>query len=52
MVKGRPQRPYPVYQHVADVMPASDIVQNPGYQPQFQQYHQQPRQQAQQQFTP
>ena len=50
MAQGTPRQGYPVYQHVAAVMPNTNIVQNPGYQPQFQQYQQQyqrqPRQHA------
>jgi len=38
MVKGRLQRWYPAYQHVAVVIPVTNVVQNLGYQPQFQQY--------------
>jgi len=45
-VKSQPQHKYLVYYPVAVVMPAN-VVQNPGYQPQFQQYQQQPQQQAQ-----
>jgi len=37
----RPQQQYPGYQHFAVVMPATNAVQNPGYQPQFQQYQRQ-----------
>jgi len=46
---GRPQQRYPGYQHVAAVMPTTNVVQNPGYQPQFQQYQQQYQQKAPQQ---
>jgi len=47
MVKSQPQHEYPAYYLVAAVMPVTNDVPNPGYQPQFQQYQQQPRQQAQ-----
>ncbi|XP_039690657.1 uncharacterized protein [Medicago truncatula] len=56
---GRPQQNYPAYQHVAAITPATNAIQQPGYQPQFQQYpqqlyqQQQPRPQAQRtQFDP
>jgi len=40
MVKSQPQHEYPAYYHVAIVMPNAKAVQNPVYQPQFQQYQQ------------
>ena len=46
MVESHPQQQYLTYHHVAAVMPDTNDVQNPGYQPQFPQYQQQSRQQA------
>jgi len=46
MVKSQLQQQYPVYHPVAIVMSIANDVQNPGYQPQFQQCQQPPRQQA------
>jgi len=43
----RSQQQYLTYHPVTAVMPDANVVQNSGYQPQFQQYQQQPRQQAQ-----
>jgi len=45
-VKSQPQHKYLVYYHVAAVRPITKVVQNLGYQPQFQQYQQSPRQQV------
>jgi len=44
MVESQPQQQYPTYHLVAAVMPDTNAVRNPGYQPQFPQYQQQPRQ--------
>jgi len=58
VVESQSQQQYLAYHPVAAVMPIIDVVQNSGYQPQFQQYQhqyqQQPRQQAsgQPQFDP
>jgi hypothetical protein len=41
VVESQPQQQYPAYHPVAAVMPDANVVQNPGYQPQFQQYQQQ-----------
>ena len=38
---GRPQQNYLAYQHVVAVTPATNAIQQLGYQPQFQQYPQQ-----------
>jgi len=46
MVKGWPQQQYQVYHPVAAVMLDANVVQNLGYQPQFQHYQQQYQQQA------
>jgi len=46
-MESHPQQQYQAYYHVAAVMPVTNDVPNPGYQPQFQQYQQQPQQQAQ-----
>jgi len=52
MVNGGPQQQYPVYHPTAAVMPDTNAVQNPGYQPQFPQYQQQPRQTPRTKFDP
>jgi len=41
------QQQYLASHYVSAVRPIINTIQNPGYQPQFQQYQQQPRQQAQ-----
>jgi len=48
------QQQYLASHSVVAVRPSMNVVQNPGYQPQFQQYQQQPRQQTlgQPQFGP
>ena len=52
MMKGWPQQQYLAYHPIAVVIPDANTVQNPGYQPQFQQYQQHYQQQAHQQFIP
>ena len=47
VVESQPQQQYLAYHPISVVMPITNDVQSPGYQPRFQQYQQRPLQQAQ-----